>query len=157
MGQRKIQLTEATTEQLRTFAQKTLGIPIHPNTKHEKVLAQVQAAYHQAEFTVEEPDAPTAQDGAPPRPATAAQAAPPSDKVRIRINITEEPGGSEPVPVGVNGSVMLIPRDKDVEIPRPYYEALMHAEKHQYEMMPDGLSVNPVPRRVPMYPVTRLA
>ena len=64
----------------------------------------------------------------------------------------QDAGGSDDVQVGVNGSVMLVPRGKDVDIPYRYYEALKNAVADKYEMMPDGKSMNPVPRKVPAYP-----
>jgi len=77
---------------------------------------------------------------------------PPSGKVRINIGIQEEAGGNEPVPVGVNGKIMLIPRGKDVDIPESYLEALQHAVTYKYDSLPDGMGINPVPREVQLYP-----
>lgn len=42
------------------------------------------------------------------------------------------PGGDEPVPVGVNGTAMLIPRGEPVTIPVEYAEVLENAEKFVY-------------------------
>ena len=76
--------------------------------------------------------------------------------MRIHVNITEEAGGNEPVPVSVNGKVMLIPRGKDVDVPAEYVEVLQHAISHKYDPLPDG-GMNPVPREVPLYPFQRVA
>jgi hypothetical protein len=38
-------------------------------------------------------------------------------KVTIHIYAQEGPGGKDPVPVGLNGKVWLIPRDKDLKVP----------------------------------------
>jgi hypothetical protein len=78
------------------------------------------------------------------------------EKVKILIARTEDAGGDEPVPVGVNGPIMLVPRGEPVEIPYAYYEVLKNAVKDIYDPLPDG-GMNPVPRKVPAYPFQRLA
>ena len=83
-----------------------------------------------------------------------------SDYVVIRIQSQNEPGGEQPVPVGVNGSVMLIPRDQDARIPRSYYEVLKNAVVDRYEPeIVNGLMVGmkSEPRRIPAYPVQLIA
>ena len=73
----------------------------------------------------------------------------------IRLTEAEGAGGSEPVPVGVNGRVQLIPRGKDVEVRLPYVAVLKNAEKIVYDehMEADGIRSRMVPRVVPVYPI----
>jgi hypothetical protein len=90
--------------------------------------------------------------GNQPQPVRKQHLPPLAGKVRINIGIQEEAGGNEPVAVGVNGKIMLIPRGKDVDIPEPYLEALEHAVTFKYDSLPDGMGINPVPREVQLYP-----
>lgn len=157
----KIPINEATLAQLREFASTTLGLDIHPNAKHETVLARVQAAWNQDEITLPEEPPETGQAGASPQPVTDAQKPPAEDKVRVILAVTEEPGGEEPVPVGVNGRVMLIPRGKEVEIPRAYFDVLTQAITYRYMPQVDergnDAGLDPTPRKVYLYPFQRVA
>lgn len=148
---KKIALTEATEAQLREFAATTLGIAIPANAKPDTVLAKVKAAWDKPEIMVADEAPHAALEGAAPPPATAKQAPPKRDMVRLIIQRTEDAGGDEPVPVGVNGKVMLVPRGEPVEIPRPYFEVLKNCVTYRYESLKDG-GINPEPRMVPLYP-----
>ena len=148
---RKIQLTDATADQCREFANNTLGLNLPVNTKPETVRAKIAASWDK-DFIMVEPEAKVdKQEGAAPTPVTAEQAEVKPKMVRIHINVTEESGGNEDVPVGVNGKVMLIPRGKDVDIPEPYFLVLQNAIAHKWDALPGG-GMAPEPRKVPMYP-----
>lgn len=152
---KQIPINEATAGQLRAFAESTLGLSIHPNCNRDAILAKVKQAWDKPEIPVEEPPEAEPQTGQPPRPATAEQQPPKAEMVRILIHVTEDAGGDEPVPVSVNGRAMLIPRGKEVDIKPEYYEVLKNAVQHRYEALPDG-GMNPVPRKVPLYPFQRV-
>lgn len=47
--------------------------------------------------------------------------------IRVTVSSTSMPGGKHPVPVGVNGRVVVIQRDKSVDLPMRYYYALENA------------------------------
>lgn len=157
---REIKIADATDAQLRAFANGTLGFNLPANTKDTTVLARIKAAWDKDYILVAEESA--AADGtqsgdAPPAPSAIKAATDERpEKVRIIINVTEETGGNDPVVVGVNGKVMLIPRGEEVEIPHPYFEVLKNAVTHKYEQLPDG-GLNPVPREVSLYPFQRVA
>ena len=158
MTQKKVKLADATGPEIRDFASSVLGIEIHPNTPIERARAKVAAALgDKDEITVEIREPEPAIQGSAPRPVTAKQQPPARKMVRIRVNRTEDVGGNEAVPVAVNGQTMLIPRDKDVDVPEEYVEALEHATKHVFDMMPDGHSINPEPRVVSRFPFQRVA
>ena len=146
-----IPISDATEAQLRTFAQETLGIEIKSSASKAKVLVAVQAAWDRDIPVMEEPVMGELA-GDQPVPVRDRHLPPPAGKVRINIGIQENAGGSDPVPVGVNGKVMLIPRGKDVDIPESYLEALSHAITYKYDSLPDGMGINPVPREVQLYP-----
>lgn len=152
----QIPIADATEDQLRAFGRSHLGLALPPNCKPETLVAKIKAAWNKDYIVVQEANADTAQDGSAPRPVTTAQSAPEKDKVRIIIQETEEAGGRDPVPVGVNGLIMLIPRGKEVDIPLPYFEVLQHAITYKYDPLPEG-GINPIPRKVPLYPFQRVA
>ncbi|KKK79022.1 hypothetical protein LCGC14_2837670 [marine sediment metagenome] len=148
---RQVKIAEATHDQLLKFARETLGFNSPPNIGRETLVARISVAWTKDYITVAEAAAEVSQAGPQPLPQTAEQEAPEKPMVRINIHITEEAGGNEAVPVGVNGRIMLIPRGKDVDIPYTYYEVLKHAVMKKYDPMPDG-GMNLVPREVPTYP-----
>lgn len=92
-----------------------------------------------------------------PVKATKADTRAPLDEPRyeIRIESTETPGGSEPVPVGVNGSALWIPRDKPCIVAQRYVEVLQRAKQSVYDPVDDAGNLHE--RVVPLYPVTILA
>lgn len=149
---KKVDITEATHEQLLEFGRNTLGLSLQPNTGLDKLRAKIMEASDKPYITIAEaaPEAP--QAGNEPVPVTAGQAPPGRNMVRINVAITEEAGGKDPVPVGVNGRIMVIPRGKDVDIPEEYYEALSHAIAYKYDANEDGSGLNPEPRKVHLYP-----
>lgn len=49
---------------------------------------------------------------------------------RMKIGTTPMPGGKQPVPVGVNGVVVVIQRDMVVDVPHRFYLALQAAIQH---------------------------
>lgn len=146
-----IPIDEATEAQLREFAADTLGIEIKVNAKVEQVRAQVEQAWDRDIPVTEASPKPTLA-GDQPVAVTDDQNPAEKGKVRINIGIQETAGGNDPVPVGVNGRIMLIPRGKNVDIPEAYLEALTHAVTFKYDTGPDGIGMNPVPREVQLYP-----
>jgi len=156
MTMKRIDITAATQPQLLVFARDTLGFNSPPNILAETLRAKIAAAWPKDYIMVSEADETPAQDGSKPQPQTAEQAGPAEGMRRIHINITEEAGGTEAVPVGVNGRIMLVPRGKNVDIPEAYYLVLKAAIKNLYDPIPDG-GMNPVPREVPMYPFQLVA
>jgi len=153
----QILLQHATQEQLLTFARNTLGLNLPPNTKKETLLGKIKVVWEKDYLLVSAKQSePEQQVAGTPIPITDGQQPPESSKVRIIIQPTEEAGGNDPVQVGVNGKVMLIPRGEEVDIPLSYFEVLKHAITYKYGSNPDG-SLNPVARKVPLYPFQRVA
>jgi hypothetical protein len=146
-----IPISEATQAQLRTFAQETLGIEIKATMSAEKVLAAVTSAWDR-DIPIMDDEVTGELAGDQPHPVRDRHLPAEAGKVRINIGIQEDAGGSDPVPVGVNGKIMLIPRGRDVDIPERYLEALKHAVTYKYDSLPDGMGINPVPREVQLYP-----
>jgi len=148
-----IPISEATEAQLRTFAQETLGIEVKPSASIDKVRAAVASAWDRdIPVTDDNEDLAPEQQARAPVPVKDEHLLPDEGLVRINIGIQEEAGGNDPVAVGVNGRIMLIPRGRDVDIPERFLEALQHAVTYKYDNLPDGMGINPVPREVQLYP-----
>ena len=162
---KRIKIASADVETLRNYLQTVLGVEPKPNATVEQLRAKISSAVGgRTTITVFEGDetqeAATAEVIVPrsnagkPDPLQDLLPDEHPERVRLQIHVQEKPGGSEPVQVGVNGKVMLIPRGKEVEIPWTYYEVLCKAVETHYDPLPDGgLSE---PRFVPRYPHTLL-
>ncbi len=155
---RKVKIADATHAELLKFCRESLGLNLPPNTKVTTLEAKIAIAWGKDHINLTVDDvAEAAPIGAQPQPATAAQASGPKEGyVRIKIHITEEAGGDEAVQVSVEGKLMLVTRDKEVDIPYAYYDVLSHAIAHRYEMLPGG-GMNPIPREVMLYPFQVIA
>lgn len=164
---KQVPIEEASLQQLRAFANNNLGLELAPNCKTDTVLAKIRSAWNQPYVLVPDDDppvsiepaqlAPTTAAAPTPAPQRGAGAPPPVldrpelGKVRIKITREDGPGGADPVPLGVNGKIMVVERDKLSDIPYPYFEALSHAIRKVYEPNQDGNGYNPDPRLVPQY------
>lgn len=147
---KRVPIDDATEVQLRLFASETLGMDIKDTAKIDTVRARVLAAWDKPEILI-------ADTEAAPEPEASKPAAKQTEPgmVRLILGVTEEAGGADPVQVGVNGKVMLVPRGKEVEIPLAYFQVLENAVQFKYEPLPDG-GMEPEPRKVPLYPFQRL-
>lgn len=152
----KVALSEATRDQLMAFAENVLGINPPHNIGVETLRAKVYEAWGKDEITVEDQADHPAQEGSAPVPVTAEQKAADRKMVKVIIHKTDEPGGDEPVPVGVNGKVMLVPRGTQVSIPEEYYHVLNNASRLHYDTDSNGSLIMP-PREIHQYPHQRIA
>ena len=152
MSEAKVLLKDASGPQMRKFASAVLGMEFPRTEANESVRAKIASAWNKDEIDVIEDAAPMEGTVAP-----VTILAKKNSKVKIRISRTEGAGGKDPVPAGVNGKIMLIPRGLDVEIPKSYFEVLTHAIIHVFEPLEDGKGIDPIPREVPAYPFQRLA
>ncbi|TFH51410.1 MAG: hypothetical protein E4H01_00530 [Lysobacterales bacterium] len=154
----RVGFESATIEQLREFGSNTLGINIHMQMSIERARAMVRTAGWTADvITVAEDEKKAELFGDNPRPVTASQQPTAEGKVKLILSVDDKVGGSDGISVGVNGSIMLVPRDKEVEIPLSYFRVLENAIEHRYHMAEDGLSMNPVAREVKLFPYTLLS
>lgn len=146
MSENQLPLSEASADQLRTFALSYLGMTFPGNTQAETMRAKIGYAWSKDHILLADP----VDEGVQVPPKLAEQEGP-KDKVRVIIQRTEDAGGDEPVPLSVNGRAMLVPRGEPVDIPREYFEVLEHAVTHRYEALRDG-GISSVPREIPLYP-----
>lgn len=142
---KKININEATGPQLVAFAQGVLNIEgIRPNMAKAEMIAKIRSVgYDQETIEVEE--------AAPASTAVSEGTKASGEKmVRIMIPSEDKPGGDQHVPVGNNGSVMLIPRNLECDIPYRFFTVLRDAVREVYDPLPEG-GLGPA-RKVPAYP-----
>lgn len=141
----KVLLSDASKAQLTTFATTTLGLELGSRDTANDIRAKIaDAGYTEAEIEIEDEDA-----GEKSAPLTMSDVA---ERKTVMINIPQHdgPGGTEAVPVGVNGRVARIMRGVDVRVPIEYVEVLKNATKTVYDRGPNKELTNP--RQVPTYP-----
>ncbi len=135
--QQKKPIAKASDAELRDFAELVLQLNAEGCGTRARLLALIRPAWPADYIFVEAADAAAAGDGEEPQ----ADAARPQAQVKlaggggskddpkwlIRISATELTGGKDPVPVGVNGHIVVIQRNMEVEVPHRYIEALRNA------------------------------
>lgn len=140
----KVALDEASIEQLREFCDiQNLPYPARANT------ALLRSLVERAGFTeIALPDTPKPIDVVyAEAPASVDLSDPqqvdPSLKPYLRVELMLHQNGENdkhPVPVDVDGRMMVIPRGRREEVPYKYYEALFHAKRVEYDETKDGVS-----------------
>ena len=158
----KIKIADATATQLAGYAQTHLGLTdVTFRMGKDRILAQMQATGFTADEIQIGDDAPDGGQHVVREPVVVqpARAGASRRMVRLIISEVDTPGsseGREPVPVSVNGSLMYVPRGKEVEIPWEYYHALANAKWRLYDTAPDEFSPLGDSREVPRFPMTVL-
>lgn len=161
---RRIDIESASAAELRKFGRVALGLDIAETLNKPQILGKLQEAQYTQPFILLEeqpapPGAPAPSNGRVTRPAVRANGEPirredgrQMIETRIIINRSERPGGDEPVQVGVNGRLMLIPRGEAVFVREDYLEALEHAVEDVYDPYDGGIGGLKKPRQVQSYP-----
>lgn len=160
----KVAVAEATHEQLLNFARIALQIDVKDTDSSDTLQTKIKkAGFNGKEIPLIAMNTPVAGAGSGDglgfmkRNEKTGK-----DELWYRIVIPEEekPGGQEPVQVGVNGSVILLPRGKVIPVKAEYIEVLQNAVSYRYKEF-DG-ERNPItgeigglgdPTRVPEVPV----
>ena len=160
MQQKTVKWDEATLKELKMFASGVLGMTLGPNIGEETLRAKIRQAFPGDKITIMvldgEDEAVAADAPVPPSEAPAqgkalrGSSSVNDPKVTITIAEAEGAGGKRPVPVGVNGVMMLIPRGRPVDIPYRYFDALSKANKTLYEQ--DETTQEVISTDVPSYP-----
>lgn len=167
METKHVSIEEATIDQLRWFAEVILQLELNEKSNSNHVRAAIVRAGWPADkpiFTNQKADhyPDNCDDEGNPRPRVREMEFNGKMRqcIRIMIPIQEKAGGEEPVPVGVNGTVMWIPRAEPVFVPVEYVECLEHAEKFVYEPfsdMPGDMGGLKPPKIVKEYPFQYVA
>lgn len=158
MAIHQVPLADATPDQLRDFATKFLNLPLEDGESDSAILAKIQAAQPGSTLIfVNEPDTPeeaaateTAEVELRPEEqigrstGTLGEGDP---RAVIFIPISEMPGGSGDVFVGVNGRAWQLKRGHDLNVPWRVVVALQNAEATIVEHSQEEGSVGDVIER----------
>jgi hypothetical protein len=142
----KIAIADASAKQLADFAETTLGIEgVDYRLGKGKIEEKMRAVMYDKDYIeVEEEQAPIKRIDPPAAQGSRRMAT-------IFIHNQDKGGGTEPVPVAVNGRQMFIPRNQEATIPWEYYHALNNAKHFVYQQDQNG-SLLPNPSEVHEYP-----
>jgi hypothetical protein len=144
----KIAIADASAKQLADFAETNLGIEgVDYRLGKAKIEEKMRATMYDKDYIEVEDEQAPIQRIDPPVTLGARRMA------TIIIANQEKAGGTEPVPVAVNGRQMFIPRQAPQTIPWEYMHALDNAKKFVYETDENG-SLKPNPAEVHEYPFT---
>jgi hypothetical protein len=145
---KKIPIQLATAAQLQVYARKVLGLDLPAGLRQAQLVSKIKAVNPDIK-EIDAEDAPV-QAVTPAAPAVHVDTNP--RMVRVFIPAKDEIGGDRPVPVGVNGVMMLVPRGSPVEIPSAYAEVLANAVEVRIDQIegPDGMILH-IPRDVPRF------
>lgn len=154
----KIKIEDASLDQMRQFATEVLGMDVAPQTNSPTLRAKIAQAWDGDHIEVDGEVGPSGRLVKPAAPATKptghqiTAVSAKGDPV-VMLVISEQPGkgGDRPVPVGVNGVAILIPRGAPQPVPWRYYQALCSAVQTVYEQL-DDMTI--IAKQVPCYPVT---
>jgi len=147
---KQIPINEASAKDLADFATANLGLEVNFRMGSAAIRAKMATTGYTKDYI-------EIEEAEPVAPAPVAEGAAPRKFVIIMIAAQETPGGSEPVPVSVNGRAMWIERSKPSRVPIEYYQALMNAVKYVYDPDPGPKGGLLPARAVTTYPVTLLA
>jgi hypothetical protein len=75
-------------------------------------------------------------------------------KWRVVLGTTDMPGGKQPVPVGVNGKVVVIQRNMTVDVPHRFYLALQSAVRGTVTQ--DAKTREIIEGQITNYPITQI-
>ena len=146
----KISMAEASAKQLADYAANVLGIDgVDYRLGKDKIEEKMRAVMYDKDFIEVEEEEAQIKRIDPPAPTNARRMA------TIMIPNQEKPGGTEPVPVAVNGRQLWIPRQAPQTIPWEYMHALDNAKKFHYETDGNGTLILP-PSEVHEYPFSIL-
>lgn len=169
-----VDIKKASRKELIWFSKNVMGLEVVDATSAENLRANIMKAgwtksfieredpnaIEGAQVVIEEKAKPTdvepepEVDAAPKESATAvkrrAEVTGKDDK-KLKIFVPKQAGsdGDRPIPVGVNGTIILIPREEECEIALRYVQVLQNAVTTEYDFDEVG---NSTPRDVKLYP-----
>lgn len=144
----KINVSEATASQLAEYANVHLGLDVNHRMGADAIRSKMaMTGFSDIEIEIKDPE-PVA-DLVKPAGSAARKLIP------ILIPTQNEPGGKDPVVVGVNGTVARIKRGVVVNVPQEYVHALQNAQKVQFDKDENGRPINPT--MVPTHPFSIMA
>jgi hypothetical protein len=142
----KIAIADASAKQLADYAETVLGIEgVDYRLGKAKIEEKMRATMYDKDY-IEVPDEEAPIQRIDPTVIPGARR-----MATIFIHNQDKAGGTEPVPVAVNGRQLFIPRNQEATIPWEYYHALGNAKHFVYQQGPNGELIYP-PSEVHEYP-----
>lgn len=142
----KIQIADASAKQLADFAENVLGLDgVDYRLGKAKIEEKMRTVMYDKEYIEVEAEEAEIKRIEPPTVAGKRRMA------TVFIHNQDKPGGTEPVPVRVNGKQMFIPRGQQCDIPWEYFHALDNAKHFVYQQDQNG-GLLPNPSEVHEYP-----
>lgn len=142
----KIAIADASAKQLADYAETVLGLDgIDYRLGKAKIEEKMRATMYDKDY-IEVPDEEPKIQRIEPQVTVGERR-----MATIFIHNQDKAGGTEPVPVAVNGRQMFIPRNQEATIPWEYYHALNNAKHFVYQQGPNG-ELMPNPSEVHEYP-----
>lgn len=165
MSLKQIPIAKASDEQLAEYAAVTLQLDVENLSTRQEVIAAIGLSWPNDWITVEATlleEQLVREDQAgrvvtEPQQRLRGSSGADDPKVIITIGQTEQPGGRDPVPVGVNGHTLVIQRGLSAEMPYRYFLALQNAMHTNYDAVPvDGQpgKYTLIESEVSNYPIT---
>jgi hypothetical protein len=147
MALQKIAIADASAKQLADFAENVLGLDgVDYRLGKGKIEEKMRTALYDKDHIEVEEEQAQIQRIEPPSSENKRRMA------TIFIHESDRPGGTEPVPVAVNGRQMFIPRGQQCTIPWEYYHALDNAKHYVYQQGPNGELLSESRKEVHEYP-----
>lgn len=146
MSKRQTKLVaDATTQELRDFADISLGLEVDGNENRAVILSKISKSHFDpnadgAMIVIHDKPAPASKEiteGA----VEIREAADGTERkyIAITLHASEGLGGDRPVPYRVNGVTMLIPRGERCWVPEEYVEAIRNAQQTQFSFTSNGI------------------
>lgn len=156
MSKREIKLvSEASTQELRDFADVSLGLEVDGSENRNQILSKIAKSHFDpnaegATIVVHKKPAP-AKHGVSEGATKVVTGADGRERTYIAVTLhaSDGVGGDRPVAYRVNGVTMLIPRGERSWVPEEYVEAMRNAQQTQHQFTSNGI----VPMgQIPSYP-----
>lgn len=133
MGMQKKPIIRASDAELRAHAEEVLCLDVSAATTRAAILGILGPAWSNDWILVEEAELEAPAEAQDETTRAQAQQSLVTGSSRddpmwlIRVQATELPGGRDPVPVGVNGSIVVIQRGVEAKVPHRFVGALRDA------------------------------
>lgn len=134
----KIKLSEASASQLANFAQLNLGLQADYRMGQAKLISLIRQSNPDIQEIEADEAAAPAVPAAPKKPRNFLEGLGPEDKVMVYIPAEDRKGGDEPLQVGVNGTMILIPRGVEAPIKYKHLHVLQNAVRSVAVMDENG-------------------
>ena len=149
-------IEQASAAEIRKFAAERCGLDIHANANKQTAAQRLRTAWAEDWIEVTE-DARVGDMEAERQAAIPEELSQEEAWYRLTIAPAGDNDMDQLVQVGVNGSVMVIPRGEEVEVRGPYVEVLRRAIQQQYSHVdPQDMNSEIIMREVPLYPIQQL-